>query len=268
MKPLLVLAGESKGKMNWYEQKTNEYESITGKQILKGFGAAGYGAYIILKQIIGQNMNDDQNEWGFVAEIETIASLAEKCGLPEPQFRLFLTFCDERFILEKRNGRLFMPSILEEKNNYIKKVERKNKCTSSTYSTDKVDMNVQDDVTTTITTQSQLQINNKEKIYKKEKYSSITDLTTPVFEQLAQEYSLSVTTIAKKYQDMVDYCQSRGKKYKNYYATLRGWIRRDLESGKLHKVQVFKAPELPELSSEQMAANRELIAQARRSVGI
>ncbi len=120
--------------MNWYEQKTNEYESITGKQILKGFGAAGYGAYIILKQIIGQNMNDDQKEWGFVPKEETMATLSEKCGLKIDQFRLFIKFCDERFILEQRDGRLFCPCVLEEKNQYAKRIERKS--TNSLKNTD------------------------------------------------------------------------------------------------------------------------------------
>ena len=151
--------------MNWYEQKTNEYQSITGKQILREFGAAGYGMYIILKQIIGEHMQDDQNEWGYVPMGETMATLAEKCGSSEADFRLFIKFCDDRFILEKRNGRLFCPSILEEKNQYAKKVERKKvrtsstaqKCPDSTDSTDKADKSVQYDVTTqhnTITTQS------------------------------------------------------------------------------------------------------------------
>lgn len=113
--------------MNWYEQKTNEYESITGKQILNEFGAAGYGIYIVLKQIIGQYMGDDQSTWGFVPPTETMFSLAQKCGTSEADFRLFIKFCDDRFILEKRDGRLFCPSILEEKSRYAKMVEKKSK---------------------------------------------------------------------------------------------------------------------------------------------
>lgn len=139
--------------MNWYEQKTNEYESITGKQILREFGAEGYGVYIIIKQIIGQNMGEDPNEWGYVAKDETVATLAEKCGLSVDKFRLFLVFCNDRFILEKRNGRLFCPSILEEKNQYAKKVQRRVERTTqtqppSTDSTDTTDKSAQYDVTT------------------------------------------------------------------------------------------------------------------------
>lgn len=118
--------------MNWYEQKTNEYESITGKQILNEFGAAGYGIYIVLKQIIGQYMGDDQSTWGFVPPTETMNSLAQKCGTTEADFRLFIKFCDDRFILEKRDGRLFCPSILEEKSRYAKMVSKKIKVPTAT----------------------------------------------------------------------------------------------------------------------------------------
>lgn len=119
--------------MKWYEQSTSEYDSLVGKQLLKQYGAAGYGAYIILKQIIGQNMTDDLSEWGFVSKDETIESLAQKCGFSIDEFRQFITFCDERFIFEKRDGRLFCPSLLEEKNRYAKIQERRIKRNSEHY---------------------------------------------------------------------------------------------------------------------------------------
>lgn len=246
--------------MNWYEQQTNEYESITGKQILKGFGAAGYGAYIILKQIIGQNMNDDPSEWGYVSKTETITSLAEKCGLSEPQFRLFITFCDDRFILEKRDGRLFMPSILEEKNNYIKKVERKKKNTDkatklngtdSTYSTDKVDMDVQSDVTTTnYNYKPQLHI---KKEIKEKRFSRIEDLTPEVLTELATELRVSLKTLEYTKSKMKLYLEANGKSYKNYKAAMRNWITDGIEKGKIKTV----APQTESLSDQIARARRE-----------
>lgn len=111
--------------MNWFEQPTSEYKDVIGKQILKGCGPAGYGAFIILKQVIAENMNEDAREWGLVPKDETMASLAEKCGMQEPQFREFIAFCDDRYFLEKKDGRLFCPSLLEQKNRYLKTVERR-----------------------------------------------------------------------------------------------------------------------------------------------
>lgn len=111
--------------MKWFEQSTTEHSSLIGKQILKTHGAAGYGAYVILKQIIGENMNENMTEWGYVPKDLSMEDLAEKCGLPIDKFRQFITFCDERFIFEQREGRLFCASLLEEKNEYAKKVQRR-----------------------------------------------------------------------------------------------------------------------------------------------
>ena len=40
----------------------------------------------------------------------------------------------------------------------------------------------------------------------------------------------------KEYIEEVDgYCESTGKKYKNYRATIQNWIRRDRQSGKIKR---------------------------------
>lgn len=117
------------------------------------------------------------------------------------------------------------------------------------------------------------QTDNKPTLYKEKKenkkriYSSLKDLTDSEFEEIAQEYSISVTTVSKKYSDLVNYCQSKGKKYKNYLATLRAWISKDLEAGKLHKVVSFAAPTLPEISAEEQAKVRSLMSEAREKIG-
>lgn len=108
----------------------------------------------------------------------------------------------------------------------------------------------------------------KEKIeIKKKKYSSLKDLTESEFSEIAQEYSISVTTVKKKYSDLVNYCQSKGKKYKNYLATLRAWISKDLEAGKLHKIVVFTPPSLPDISPEEQVKVQELMRQ-KRAIGV
>jgi len=143
--------------MKWYEQSASEYEGLVGRQLLASQGGAKwYGAYIILKQVIAQNMNDDVSTWGYVAEGETKSTLAEKCGLSDDEFRLFIAFCNDRFIFEQKNNKLFCQSILEEKNQYAKKVLRRKAGTRDTCidsadssdSTDKKDKSIQSDVTT------------------------------------------------------------------------------------------------------------------------
>lgn len=41
----------------------------------------------------------------------------------------------------------------------------------------------------------------------------------------------SIEQIKKKSEDLVDYCKSKGKRYKDYYAALRNFLKKDFPSG-------------------------------------
>jgi hypothetical protein len=68
---------------------------------------------------------------------------------------------------------------------------------------------------------------------KKKPYSKLDDLTETDFEEIAEHYSkqlggeIPVGFVRSKYDDLVNYCQSKGKKYDNYRATLMNWVKRD-----------------------------------------
>ena len=65
----------------------------------------------------------------------------------------------------------------------------------------------------------------------KKKHSHITDIGEDEFIKISKLYGLEgeneMKFIRSKYQDLVTYCESTGKKYKNYYSTLSGWVKRD-----------------------------------------
>lgn len=225
--------------MKWYEQNSSEYESLVGKQILREHGASGYGAYIIVKQIIAQNMNDDVSEWGYVSQTETMDSLSQKCGMSVDQFRLFIEFCDQRFIFEKREGRLFCPSILEEKNEYVKKIERRKKTypdnPDKTDTTDKSVSNGKSLVTTQSHTHSQPQTHLKEKNIKKEssKFTSFEDLTDLVIQEISTKHGIPDWIAFKLRDQMKNWLDSKGKSYKNYKAGFENWVLRAIDEGKI-----------------------------------
>lgn len=53
------------------------------------------------------------------------------------------------------------------------------------------------------------------------------------FEKLSGELGVSTNTISKYLQKIQDYEASSGKKYRDYSATIRMWVRRDVDEGKL-----------------------------------
>ena len=70
------------------------------------------------------------------------------------------------------------------------------------------------------------EINNiKEKIYKKEKYGQFKNvlLTAEEYEKLKQKYS----DYQDKIENLSNYIESKGAKYKSHYATILNWARKD-----------------------------------------
>lgn len=71
-------------------------------------------------------------------------------------------------------------------------------------------------------------------------------LTNEDKQDLVNTLKVSEDLVNNTYQKLLDYVESTGKKYANYKATVRNWIKRDIESGKIKReqpVQIFKAGE-------------------------
>jgi len=71
------------------------------------------------------------------------------------------------------------------------------------------------------------EINNKEKelIPLKKRYQAIEALGETVFVGIAQIYGVTLPFVRSKYDDLVNYCESSGKRYKNYFAALRNFVK-------------------------------------------
>lgn len=70
---------------------------------------------------------------------------------------------------------------------------------------------------------------NKEKdlVSIKGKYSTLESLGETEFTDIAQRYSVPPPFVNSKYDDLVNYCQSTGKRYSDYFAALRNFVKRD-----------------------------------------
>lgn len=72
------------------------------------------------------------------------------------------------------------------------------------------------------------EIRNKEKGGVGEKtFSKIEDLDEEQIRDIAKEYQVPEAFVISKIDDLKNYCESTGKKYKNYRSTLKQWVKRD-----------------------------------------
>lgn len=64
---------------------------------------------------------------------------------------------------------------------------------------------------------------------KKKQYSLLEEITDVEISSVAQKYEVSPRIVKRVYEELVDYCEGKGKKYDNYLAALRSWVRRRID---------------------------------------
>jgi hypothetical protein len=95
----------------------------------------------------------------------------------------------------------------------------------------------------------------EEKNDKNEKNEKKGESTQPDFEKLSHDLKVSVRTVERYYQKITDYEASSGKKYRDYAATVRSWVRKDIDDGKL---KISEERVIPD-SEKQILKNLERI---------
>lgn len=78
----------------------------------------------------------------------------------------------------------------------------------------------------------------KERVHSR--FSSIKNIGDKEFQELASYYNIPVSFVKNCYENLVDYCEASGRRYKNYLAALRKFIKGDAEKKgmKLHSMPV------------------------------
>ncbi len=69
--------------------------------------------------------------------------------------------------------------------------------------------------------------NNNKDIYKDKKYSSLSHLTEKEFSLLSEKFQVPVSFVLSKLEDLTNYCEAKGKRYKNYFAALTNFVKKD-----------------------------------------
>ena len=71
-------------------------------------------------------------------------------------------------------------------------------------------------------------INHKSKTKETKNNKDINSLNDEFCARVARNYDVSLPAVLKKKNDLILYCRSTGKRYKDCKATLQAWIRKDL----------------------------------------
>lgn len=217
--------------MKWFKHDTAARHDTKLKLLKKKYGAAGYGVYFQLLEIVGENIKDsNQQDWGFVEEIHTIETLADESGVSPDKLRTMLGYMNELGLIYKISGRLCAPKILSRLDEYAQKrkgsfdvLARENELNEQyrdSVGTQSGESRALEQIRT-----EQIRTDKK----REEAHSSLDDITEEVCQQIAKDYNLPLAFVVSKLDDLRNYCASKGKTYRNYIAALRNWVKRDAE---------------------------------------
>ena len=82
--------------------------------------------------------------------------------------------------------------------------------------------------------------NNIKEIYKeKKKFSSLKDITPEVIQEIADKYKAPIGFVQLKLEVLKNYCESKGRRYKNYKSALRNFVLNDMQK-MIEKKNLYK----------------------------
>ena len=114
-----------------------------------------------------------------------------------------------------------------------------------------------------INSQSKVKETKVKETKEKREYAPLVFMTEEEHQKLVNKLSESVTD--DYIEDISLYCQSHGKRYKNYYATVLAWHRKDEKEGKVRKPadEERKPKYIPtaKLTPEQMEVNKRKVTE-------
>lgn len=108
------------------------------------------------------------------------------------------------------------------------------------------------------------------KEYKNEKNKEIyKEISSEKILEIAERYGVSEKSVKETYEDLILYCKSKGKTYKDYEAALMTWVRNNIKSGKTKIVpQTIKVEPIDEFTDEQRQNNLKRLSEMRAKLPI
>lgn len=221
--------------MKWFKHDTSARNDTKIKLLKKKFGAEGYGVYFQMLEIVGENVKDNnRDEWGFVESIHTVETLSDESGVSPDKLRQMFSYMNEIGLLYKIDGRLCAPKILTRLDEYANKrragfdvSERKNE----------LERQYRDNIGIQSGQYRALEENRTEEEKNKKRrekspdnigtYSSLESLKENDFQEIAEYYKVPLAFVKSKYDDLYNYCGSKGHRYKNYRLALMSWVKKD-----------------------------------------
>lgn len=102
-------------------------------------------------------------------------------------------------------------------------------------------------------------------------YSSLNSIKQNTLQELSDKYECSLADVERTFTTMKNWCEAKGKVYKNYKAALSNWIIKNIEEGRIKKKTKISENtdfDVPVISEEQRLKNIESIKGLKDKYGL
>ena len=100
----------------------------------------------------------------------------------------------------------------------------------------------------------------------KKKYSSLKDVKDSDLLEISDKYQVKISFVRLQFEKLTNYCESKGKRYKNYKSALRNFVLRNLTTlpAKKQKVKPVEPDNFTPISLDKLEAIKQ---QAYKNIG-
>lgn len=237
--------------MKWFKHETSDRNKVEAKLIKAKFGVEGYGIYMSLLEVIGETIEQDNfKDWGHVDAMHDITTLADECCVTPEKLKEFLTFCDQKGIFEKHKGRLFSRLILRRLDEWAERINSARNRSGVT----RESLGSGSGATRARVEESRVEEKRVEKSTAPAKPEASVSYLRSIPEEDLKEFTYrfdaSPKQVTSKAEDLVNYCEAKGKRYKNYRSFLINALKKDF------KEMTDEERERRKVTAERVAATR------------
>lgn len=206
--------------MKWFKHMADMSNDVKIKRIIKNYGVEGYGLYNYIIELIVRKL-DTATPMPDLEE--TSNDIATDLNMDTVRVEEIMWFCIQQGLFEQdeMTGRLAAHKVYkfletsQTRSQELKKMIAAYKQASDT---------VSDNHKPSLPEENRLEQNRREE--KRDKHPSTGGpMNKTTYDTLVKEYGKS--RIDDYMQRVADYCESKGKKYKDHAATARNWLKRD-----------------------------------------
>ena len=100
----------------------------------------------------------------------------------------------------------------------------------------------------------------------KKKYSSLKDIGKEEIKAVAEDYQVPISFVESSHEDLVNYCNAHGRRYKNYLAALRNFVKKDAKVNGIKRQPKPETSNLPNLTPLERAKAQKKLDKIRSNL--